>query len=287
MIRAVPKIHETGGSIVRRSLIAGMSQGGYGGAATMRFKTDFYKMTLKCGDKEITPIQPGKIAHVLNAHNYFVNATDASYEGYYSFLPDSISPSCGRVTLALYSEKNPDSAAVKELDEKTVSRIWTDFEPYRSARMSARVPALSPVVATEETSPTTPTATANPHPTPDTKQKALEISPPVPAKTIVHSSEAKPAVLKVAEPSPASNDAAIPSQTLAETATEGTASVTSAPDGADIFIDSVGRGHTPALLRLKPGKHSVQVVYSGYKDWVSEVEVKAGSIVNVTATLQK
>jgi S1-C subfamily serine protease len=275
MIRAVPKIHETGGSIVRRSLIAGMSQGGYGGAATMRFKTDFYKMTLKCGDKEITPIQPGKIAHVLNAHNYFVNATDATYEGYYSFLPDSISPSCGRVTLALYSEKNPENAAVRDLDEKTVAKIWTDFEPYRSAWPSPRAPLRSTGAATEETSPTTPTATTNPHPTPDTKQKALEISSPVPAKTTVQSSEGKPAVLRVAEPSPA-RDVAMPSQSAAETATEGTASVTSAPDGADIFIDSVGSGRTPALLRLKPGKHSVQVVYSGYKDWVSEVDVRAG-----------
>ena len=49
MIRATPKIHETGGSVLRRSLIAGLSQSGYGGPATMRFKTDFYKMRLKCG----------------------------------------------------------------------------------------------------------------------------------------------------------------------------------------------------------------------------------------------
>jgi hypothetical protein len=70
-------------------------------------------------------------------------------------------------------------------------------------------------------------------------------------------------------------------------ATEGISSITSEPDGADIFVDSVGYGHTPALLTLKPGKHSVQVVYSGYKDWVSEIEVRGGSIVNVTATLQK
>ena len=106
MIRATPKVHETGGSIARRSLIAGLSQGGYGGAATIRFKADFYRMTLKCGEKEVVPIQPGKIAHVLDTHNLFVNATDATYEGLYWYLPDSISPSCGRVTLSLYSEKN-------------------------------------------------------------------------------------------------------------------------------------------------------------------------------------
>jgi hypothetical protein len=88
------------------------------------------------------------------------------------------------------------------------------------------------------------------------------------------------------EPSQAP-DVATPSQSATETATEGTASVTSAPGGADIFIDSVGRGRTPALVRLKPGKHSVQVVSSGYKDWVSDVEITAGSTVDVSVTLQK
>jgi S1-C subfamily serine protease len=131
VIRATPKIHETGGSILRRSLIAGLSQGGYGGAATMRFKTDFYRMRLKCGDKEIVPIQPGKIAHVLDVHNYFVNATDATYEGLYIYPPDSISRSCGQVTLEMYSEKKPESAATKVLDEKTITKVWDDFGPYR------------------------------------------------------------------------------------------------------------------------------------------------------------
>lgn len=132
-IRATPKIHETGGSILRRSLVAGLSQGGYGGPATMRFKTDFYKMHLKCGDKEIAPILPGKIFHAFDNHSYFVNLTDATYEGYYVYLPGSISPSCGKVTLELYSEKKPESAATKVLDEKTVAKIWEDFKPYREA----------------------------------------------------------------------------------------------------------------------------------------------------------
>lgn len=133
MVRVTPKIHETGGSILRRSLVAGLSQGGYGGPATMRFKTDFYQMRLKCGDKEIEPIQPGKVAHVMDLHNYFVNATDATYEGFYTYPPDSIAPSCGRVELELYSEKKPESATSKVLDEKTVAKVWEDFEPYREA----------------------------------------------------------------------------------------------------------------------------------------------------------
>jgi hypothetical protein len=111
---------------------------------------------------------------------------------------------------------------------------------------------------------------------PEAKPAVLKVVEPAPVKVV------EPAPVKVVEPTPT-----LSSQATAETATEGTASVTSEPDGSDIFIDSVGHGRTPALLKLKPGQHSVQVVHSGYKDWVSEIEVKAGSIVNVTATLQK
>jgi len=67
----------------------------------------------------------------------------------------------------------------------------------------------------------------------------------------------------------------------------GTISVTSNPDGAEIFIDSVGKGHAPAILKLKPGEHSVQLVLQGYKDWASQVSVKGDSIVNVTGALDK
>lgn len=39
-------------------------------------------------------------------------------------------------------------------------------------------------------------------------------------------------------------------------ASVGTVSVTSDPDGAEILVDSVGHGHDPAILKLSPGKHS-------------------------------
>jgi hypothetical protein len=68
---------------------------------------------------------------------------------------------------------------------------------------------------------------------------------------------------------------------------KGTVSLTSDPEGADIFVDSVGEGRTPALLKIAPGKHSIQIVSAGYKDWTSNVDVREGSIVNVTAALSK
>jgi PEGA domain len=72
-----------------------------------------------------------------------------------------------------------------------------------------------------------------------------------------------------------------------ENVTIGILSVTSDPDGAEIFIDSVGYGHAPTILKLSPGKHSVQLVRQGFKDWTSEYIVRENSIVNVTAKLEK
>jgi hypothetical protein len=98
----------------------------------MRFKTDFYKMKLICGSKEVAPILPAKIAHVVDGRNGLVNATDATYEGFYEYPADAIGGTCGEVTLVLYSEKKPDAAITKNLNEKTVSRIFEDFAPYRA-----------------------------------------------------------------------------------------------------------------------------------------------------------
>ena len=121
---------ETGGSAFLRSLAA--AGGSYSVPAKLRFKADFYKMTLTCGSKEISPILPGKIAHVVDVRTGLVNATDAAYEGFYEYPADSIGPSCGQMSLTLYSEKDPNKAFTKKLDAKSVDRIFEDFGPYRS-----------------------------------------------------------------------------------------------------------------------------------------------------------
>jgi S1-C subfamily serine protease len=130
LIRATPKLRETGGSIFLRSLAA--SGGAYNVPAKLRFKADFYKMKLLCGSKEVTPILPGKIAHVVDVRSGLVNATDATYEGFYEYPADSIGPSCGDVTLTLFGEKDPSKAFTKKLDDKSITRIFDDFSPYRS-----------------------------------------------------------------------------------------------------------------------------------------------------------
>jgi S1-C subfamily serine protease len=128
LIQASPQLRETFASALGRGLVA--SQGGYGGAARLKYKTDFYRMRLLCGGKEVEPIQPAKAATIANAHNIFVNVTDATYVGLYSYPADAIQPSCGQVSLELYSEKEPDKPHTKVLDERAVERIWSDFQPY-------------------------------------------------------------------------------------------------------------------------------------------------------------
>jgi len=102
----------------------------YGGPAHLKFKTDFYRMRRFCGDKEVEPIQPAKAANVVNAHNAFVNVTDATYVGVYSFPATAIAPTCGKVRLQLFSEKEPDKPITKDLDTKSIEKIWNDFQPY-------------------------------------------------------------------------------------------------------------------------------------------------------------
>jgi len=128
LIQASPQLRETVGSALVRGLAS--SGGGYGGPAHLKYKTDFYRMRLLCGGKEIEPIHPGKAATVVNTHNAFVNVTDATYVGIYSYPAEAVQPSCGVVVLELYSEKEPDKPHAKVLDAKAVERIWFDFQPY-------------------------------------------------------------------------------------------------------------------------------------------------------------
>jgi hypothetical protein len=67
----------------------------------------------------------------------------------------------------------------------------------------------------------------------------------------------------------------------------GTVSVSSVPDGAEVYVDGALVGGVPATLRLTPGKHTIRVALSGYKDWNRELSVLEYSNVRLTATLEK
>jgi S1-C subfamily serine protease len=135
-IRATPQLRETVGSAFLRGMTA--TNGVSTIPAKMRFKADFYKMRLTCGGKEVEPIHPGKIAKVISVKDRFINATDATYEGLYTYPADAISPSCGEVSLDIYSEKDVVKAKVRALSQKTIERVWADSEPVRQADPKSR-----------------------------------------------------------------------------------------------------------------------------------------------------
>jgi PEGA domain len=68
---------------------------------------------------------------------------------------------------------------------------------------------------------------------------------------------------------------------------KGSVTVSSVPDGADIYVDESFVGNAPATLKLTPGKHTVKVQQDGYKPWTKDVSVFADSEANLKASLSK
>ncbi|OPX72734.1 MAG: PEGA domain protein [Methanoregulaceae archaeon PtaU1.Bin059] len=66
----------------------------------------------------------------------------------------------------------------------------------------------------------------------------------------------------------------------------GRISLLSQPSGADLFLNNVYRGPTPATVHtLMPGSYDVLVRLPGYQDWQAEARVAAGETVEMNATL--
>jgi hypothetical protein len=106
------------------------------GPNTYRPKSSFSRLRLLCGDKEAEPILPGKFG-IGTVSNRFVRVDQNAFYGLYSYTPDVISPSCGKVTLEVYSASQSDKPLVKVLDPAQVNRLWQDFEPYRKLQAGA------------------------------------------------------------------------------------------------------------------------------------------------------
>jgi len=65
----------------------------------------------------------------------------------------------------------------------------------------------------------------------------------------------------------------------------GTISITSDPDGAEIFVDDKFFGNAPATLKLSVGSHSIDLKIPGRPDWRRTLEVLKGNKASLKATL--
>lgn len=91
------------------------------------FKSGFSRMRAFCGDAEVTPIHPFKLEQRIGDG-------DAIYEGLYVFDPGALGPQCGAVKLVLHSEKEPDKADTRVVDQNLIQQISQDFAPYRAVK---------------------------------------------------------------------------------------------------------------------------------------------------------
>ena len=108
-------------------------QSGQSLPAQMRFKARFQRMQLFCGEREVLPIHPGKVAHRVSMSSSSAVADDATVEGFYVYRPDEIGPQCLTVRLSLFTTKAPDTADIQVVPPPLVQRVWDDFAPYRNA----------------------------------------------------------------------------------------------------------------------------------------------------------
>ncbi|MGB2898764.1 MAG: trypsin-like peptidase domain-containing protein [Candidatus Acidiferrum sp.] len=66
----------------------------------------------------------------------------------------------------------------------------------------------------------------------------------------------------------------------------GTVSISSDPDGAEIFVDDKFHGNAPATLKIPAGSHSIVLKLPGRADWRRTLEVLKSSKTSLKATLE-
>ena len=95
----------------------------YAAPRSVESNSEFYKMRLWCGAREVEPILPAKVARVETAN-------DATIEGIYAYSPKAISADCGTVKLEIVSAGNPPKARLKNLDRKVIALVDDEFSHY-------------------------------------------------------------------------------------------------------------------------------------------------------------
>lgn len=121
LVRVTPKVAEGFWTKVARG--AAQTQG-IAVPPIMRPKAGFARLRAYCGETEVAPIHPFKLEQRQSA-------TDVIYEGLYVFDPGAFPPSCGNVTLAVYSEQEPGKPDTRTVEPRIVQQIWQDFAPLR------------------------------------------------------------------------------------------------------------------------------------------------------------
>jgi hypothetical protein len=132
-ILAIPEMKMTGKSLLLGAVL--MAGTGMMTPPDMKFKADFYEMSLVCDGAVVTPIQRGKSELVVPMQSYYKVKNRFTYAGIYTFPVDPFEPGkCKQLALNIFSEENPGVPAKKILTPQMVQRVWMDFDEYRQRK---------------------------------------------------------------------------------------------------------------------------------------------------------
>jgi len=116
-VRVTPKMVE---GVLGKVARGAASTQGVALPAFKHSKTGFDRLRVSCGAADVPAVHPFKL-------ELRVSETDAIYEGLYGFDPAALGPSCGTVTLGLFSEKQPGKEDTRAVDPKLLQQIWRDL----------------------------------------------------------------------------------------------------------------------------------------------------------------
>jgi hypothetical protein len=94
-----------------------------------------------------------------------------------------------------------------------------------------------------------------------------------------------PAVAEISDGAQASNTSGSLPSPAAPDGT-GTVTISSEPDGAEIFVDEKFLWNAPASLKLSAGSHAILLRFPGHGDWRRTLEVLKSSKVSLRATVE-
>lgn len=131
-ISVVPRVAETGGSIVARMFSANMQ-------ATLKFQGDVRGVRVLRNGEPVVPIRGGHAPTRVYVSDRWVSLKDVADQGCYVFDAELLRPNdagiAPSIVIAIHDLKSPKKLKCRELPGPVVARAWNDFEPfYREAR---------------------------------------------------------------------------------------------------------------------------------------------------------
>jgi serine protease Do len=105
----------------------------------------------------------------------------------------------------------------------------------------------------------------------------------VASKGSTDTTETAAAPKMAADSSPAATESSIPMIASPSSEGAGTVTISSEPDGAEIYVDGKFHGNTPATLKLNAGSHSVVLKCAGRADYSRTLEIPKASKLSLKA----